>query len=48
MSMVVKSGGELIADRARRSSERAGTVPPFGLHEVAHESTVIEVSVDKL
>lgn len=48
MSMVVNNGGELRQDRERRSSVGAGVVPPVGLHEVAHETTVTDVSVDRL
>lgn len=48
MSTVVNNGGELTVDRERRSSEGAGVVPPFGLHDVAHETTVTDVSVDRL
>jgi hypothetical protein len=48
MSMVVNNGGELTQDRERRSSVGAGVVPPVGLHEVAHETTVTDVSVDRL
>lgn len=49
MSIVVNKGGELIEDRAKRSvlSGRVGA-PPVGLQDVAQETTVIEVSVDKL
>jgi hypothetical protein len=48
MSMVVNKGGELTPRRERQSSEGVGVGPPVGLHEVAHETTVTDVSVDRL
>lgn len=54
MSIVVNIGGELTDDRierlgaSRTTGTRSGGAPPVGLHEVAQETTVIEVSVDKL
>lgn len=48
MSMVVNKGGELIEDRVGRSVLSGIDGAPVGLHEVAHETTVTEVNVDKL
>lgn len=48
MSMVVNKGGELIEDRVGRSILSGTDGAPVGLHEVAHETTVIEVRVDRL